>query len=86
MNIEEYSYLWTTKKDEFVLVNTEYGFGIVNKKSKWFFQSQMQTLRRQLFEKCRMRVILYMIIFLMPMRMIKLRDSIRMAGDVIGGK
>ena len=34
MNIEEYSYLWTTKKGEFVLVNTEYGYGIVNKKEQ----------------------------------------------------
>ena len=31
MNIDEYAYLWTTKKDEYVLVNTEYGYGIVNK-------------------------------------------------------
>lgn len=34
MNIEEYSYLWTTRKEEFVLVNTEYGYGIVNKKEQ----------------------------------------------------
>ena len=31
MNIDEYSYLWTDKKEEFVLVNTtEFGYGIVN--------------------------------------------------------
>ena len=34
MDINEYSYLWTTKKEEFVLVNTEYGYGIVNKKDQ----------------------------------------------------
>ena len=33
MNINEFNYLWTTQKDEFVLVNTEYGYGIVNKKT-----------------------------------------------------
>lgn len=32
MNIEEYSYLWTTEKEDTVLVNTEFGYGIVNKK------------------------------------------------------
>ena len=31
MNIDEYSYLWTTEKDKYVLVNTEFGYGIVNK-------------------------------------------------------
>lgn len=34
MNIEEYSYLWTTQKEEYVLVNTDYGYGIVNKKKQ----------------------------------------------------
>ena len=34
MNIEKYNYLWTTKKDEYVLVNTKYGYGIVNKKEQ----------------------------------------------------
>ncbi len=31
MNIDEFKYLWTDKKSEFVLVHTEYGYGIVNK-------------------------------------------------------
>ena len=29
--MEEYTYLWTTEKDKWVLVNTEFGYGIVNK-------------------------------------------------------
>ena len=33
-NIDKYNYLWTTKKDEYVLVNTRYGYGIVNKKEQ----------------------------------------------------
>jgi len=34
MNLNEYIYLWTDKKDEFVLVNTEFGYGIVNKREQ----------------------------------------------------
>ena len=34
MNIDEYKYLWETEKADWVLVNTEYGYGIVNKKSQ----------------------------------------------------
>ena len=34
MNIEEYQYLWTTEKDDWVLVMTEFGYGIVNKKTQ----------------------------------------------------
>ena len=31
MSIDEFSFLWTSKKEEYVLVNTEFGYGIVNK-------------------------------------------------------
>ena len=31
VNIEEYSYLWTTRKEAYVLVNSKHGYGIVNK-------------------------------------------------------
>lgn len=34
MNIDEFSYLWTTQKEESVLVKTEHGYGIVNKKER----------------------------------------------------
>ena len=34
MNSDEFTYLWTEKKDEYVLVNTEFGYGIVNKVEK----------------------------------------------------
>ncbi len=33
MDIDDYSYLWTTERDSWVLVNTEYGYAIVNKTS-----------------------------------------------------
>ena len=34
MNISEYEYLWDNNKAEYVLVNTEFGYGIVNKKEQ----------------------------------------------------
>lgn len=34
MDIDDFSYIWTSEKDDYVLVNTEFGFGIVNKKKQ----------------------------------------------------
>lgn len=51
MNIEEYTYLWTTKKDEYVLVNTEYGYGIVNKKEQTVLSISDEVLEEQLINK-----------------------------------
>lgn len=34
MNINEYSYLWGTEKNDWVLVNTSYGYGIINKRAQ----------------------------------------------------
>ena len=34
MNLSEYEYLWTTEKGKWVLVNTEFGYGIINKYSQ----------------------------------------------------
>lgn len=34
MNLDEFNYLWTTQKKDWVLVNTEYGYSIVNKQKK----------------------------------------------------
>ena len=34
MNMDEFSFLWTTGKDAYVLVDTEFGYGIVNKKEQ----------------------------------------------------
>ncbi len=51
MNIDEYAYLWTTKKDEYVLVNTEYGYGIVNKKKQTVLSISDEELDKQLINK-----------------------------------
>lgn len=34
MGIENYSYLWNEKKKEYVLVKSDLGYGIINKKEK----------------------------------------------------
>lgn len=31
MNLSEYEYLWSNEKNDWVLVNTSFGYGIVNK-------------------------------------------------------
>lgn len=51
MNIDEYTYLWTTKKDEYVLVNTEYGYGIINKKEQTVLSISDEELEEQLINK-----------------------------------
>ena len=51
MNIDEYKYLWTTKKDEFVLVNTEYGYGIVNKVDQTVLSISDEELDQAIVEK-----------------------------------
>ncbi len=32
MNISEFQYLWTTEKNDYVLANSEFGYGIINQK------------------------------------------------------
>lgn len=34
MSIDKYNYLWETEKDNQVLVDTEYGYSIINKKEQ----------------------------------------------------
>ena len=51
MNIDEYAYLWTTKKDEYVLVNTENGYGIVNKQKQTVLSISDEELDKQLINK-----------------------------------
>lgn len=33
MNLDEYSYLWESERDNWVLVNSPYGYGIIDKKT-----------------------------------------------------
>ena len=58
MNIEEYSYLWTTRKDAYVLVKSRLGYGIVNKVDQAVLLIEDDTLedalvRKMLSEGCK---------------------------------
>jgi len=51
MKIDEFNYLWTEKKDEYVLVNTEFGYGIVNKKEKSVLCISDEDLENEIINK-----------------------------------
>ena len=51
MCIDDYKYLWTTEKDSWVLVNTEYGYEIVNKKDQKALLVSNEKLADALVEK-----------------------------------
>lgn len=51
MNIDEFSYLWTTKKEEWVLVNTEFGYAIINKKTQMMLHIDSDELEEAIIQK-----------------------------------
>ncbi|MGX8714526.1 MAG: hypothetical protein ACSW8A_02115 [Lachnospiraceae bacterium] len=51
MNINDYSYLWTSEKEDWVLVNTEFGYGIVNIKSQMALMISDEELENAIIEK-----------------------------------
>ena len=51
LNINDYSYLWTSEKEDWVLVNTEFGYGIVNKKSQMALMISDEELENAIIEK-----------------------------------
>lgn len=51
MDINEYSYIWTIEKDDYVLVNTEFGFGIVNKKKQMVLSISNDELEKAIIKK-----------------------------------
>lgn len=34
MNIDEFSYIWEEEKEDYVLVDTEYGYAVINKRTQ----------------------------------------------------
>ena len=34
MGIREFSYVWTTEKDDYALVETDYGYAVINKRAQ----------------------------------------------------
>ena len=51
MNITEYEYLWTTEKENWVLVNSSYGYGIINKVSQSMLMVSDNELEKALIER-----------------------------------
>lgn len=49
--MENHEYLWTTEKGDWVLVNTEYGYGIINKKEQSMLMVSDPELKKTLVEK-----------------------------------
>ncbi len=53
MNISEYEYLWTTEKQNWVLVKTEYGDAIVNKATQSALLISDDELEKAVIERMR---------------------------------
>ena len=58
MNVSDYEYLWTTETGDWVLVNTSYGYGIVNKKTQSVLsvsddELESALINRMLSESCK---------------------------------
>ena len=51
MIINEYEYLWTTEKADWVLVDSSYGYGIINKKTQMYLSVSDDALEKALIEK-----------------------------------
>lgn len=49
--MDNYEYLWTTEKGNWVLVNTEYGYGIINKKEQTMLMVSDSKLKKELVNK-----------------------------------
>ena len=49
--MKEHEYLWTTEKENWVLVNTEYGYGIINKREQTMLMVSDSELKKSLVEK-----------------------------------
>lgn len=49
--MKEHEYLWTTEKDNWVLINTEYGYGIINKKEQTMLMVSDPELKKALVDK-----------------------------------
>ena len=49
--METHKYLWTTEKNDWVLVNLEYGYGIINKKEQSMLMVSDPELKEKLVSK-----------------------------------
>ncbi|MCR5478246.1 MAG: hypothetical protein K6F27_00110 [Ruminococcus sp.] len=51
MNTAEYDYLWTTEKNNWVLVKSSYGYGIINKATQSMLMVYDDELEKELIER-----------------------------------
>lgn len=51
MNLDEFKHFWTTEKGDWVLVNTEHGYGIINKKTQMVCSISNEKLYEAVIEK-----------------------------------
>lgn len=51
MSIENYSYIWEEKKTDFVLVETDFGYGIINKKEQTMLLMSDEELEQKIVNK-----------------------------------
>ena len=51
MNIDEFSYLWTTEKEEWVLIKSEYGYVVINKKTQMMLHIDSAELKNAIIQK-----------------------------------
>lgn len=51
MDISEFDYLWTTEKEDWVLINTEYGYSIINKRRQMLLHVDSNELEEALVQK-----------------------------------
>lgn len=49
--MNEYEYLWTTEKNDWVLINSELGYGIINKKTHSILMVSDSELEKTLIDK-----------------------------------
>jgi len=51
MGIDDYKRLWVSEKNDWVLVNTDYGYGIVNKKTHMALMISDEDLESSIISK-----------------------------------
>ena len=51
MDIENYSYIWGEKKTDFVLVKTDLGYGIINKKEQTMLLMSDEEMEQKIVNK-----------------------------------
>lgn len=51
MNIDNYSYLWNEKKEDFVLVKTDFGYTVIDKRERSMLLIEESDLEQKIVRK-----------------------------------